>query len=162
MEQVELGRWPLTLDIPVAWGDMDAFGHVNNAVYLRWFESVRISYFEKTGVLERMDAEKIGPIVARTSVDYRKPVRYPDTVKVSATVLRVGTTSFVMRFRVLSTALGGELTAEGETVVVMMDYKTGQKLVVNPALRTRILALEATGTPPPQGAPPAPPAPAAT
>ncbi len=159
MEPTELGRWPLTLEIPVAWGDMDAFGHANNAVYLRWFESARILYFERTGVLERMEAERVGPIVARTSVDYRKPVRYPDTLKVSATVLRIGTTSFVMRFRVVSTALNGELAAEGETVVVMMDYRTGAKLMINPALRSRVVAFEATGAPPPPSAPPAPPAP---
>jgi acyl-CoA thioesterase FadM len=60
----------------------------------------------------------------------------------------MGTTSFVMRFRVLSTALGGELAAEGETVVVMMDYRTGQKRVLDPALRSRILALEASAPPP--------------
>ena len=47
-----LGRWPVTLEIPVQWGEMDAFGHVNNVVYLRWFESVRIAYFERCGVLE--------------------------------------------------------------------------------------------------------------
>jgi len=148
MEPPELGRWPLTIDLPVAWGDMDAFGHVNNTVYLRWFESVRIAYFERAGVLERMEAEKVGPIVARTSVDYRKPLRYPDQLKVSCTVLRIATTSFVMRSRVVSAALNGEVAAEGETVVVMMDYRTGAKLVLPPALRGRILALEATGNPP--------------
>jgi len=157
MEQPELGRWPVTIDIPVAWGEMDAFGHVNNVVYLRWFESARIAYFEKAGVLERMEAEKVGPIVARTSVDYRKPVRYPDTLRVSCTVLRIGTTSFVMRHRAVSTALNGEVAAEGETVVVMMDYRTGAKLLLPPTLRSRILALEATGTPPPPASPgPAP------
>ncbi len=36
-----LGKWPVTVELPVQWGDMDAFGHVNNAVYLRWFESRR-------------------------------------------------------------------------------------------------------------------------
>lgn len=154
----ELGRYPVTIDIPVAWGDMDAFGHANNAVYLRWFESARIAYFERSGVLERMESDRVGPILARASVDYRKPVRYPDTLKVSCTVLRMATTSFVMRLRAVSNAMNGEVVAEGEAVVVMMDYKTGQKLTIAPALKSRILALEATGVAPPPAPPESPPA----
>lgn len=156
MAEPELGRWPVTIELPVAWGEMDAFGHVNNTVYLRWFETARIAYFERTGLLERMEAERVGPIVARVSVDYRKPLRYPDQLRVACTVLRMASTSFVMRQRVVSAALGGEVAAEGETVVVMMDYKTGAKLMLPQNLRAHILALEATGTAPaPESPPPA-------
>src|SRR4051812_27249954 len=59
-------RAMVTVEIPVAWGDMDAFGHVNNTVYFRWFESARIAYFEKIGLNERMKRDKKGPILART------------------------------------------------------------------------------------------------
>ena len=44
------GRWPVRRELPVQWGDMDAFAHVNNTVYLRWFETVRIAYFEELDV----------------------------------------------------------------------------------------------------------------
>jgi acyl-CoA thioester hydrolase len=147
-QQTEFGRWPISIDIPVAWGDMDSLGHVNNAVYLRWFESARITYLSRAGLLDRLETDRVGPILARASVDFRKPIRYPDTVKVGCTVLRVGTSSFVMRNRITCAAHGAEIAAEGETVVVMMDYRTGQKLQIDATLRARIAALEAQGSPP--------------
>src|SRR5712691_11634259 len=92
----------VTVEIPVAWGDMDAFGHVNNTIYFKWFESARIAYFEKIGLNERMRRAHRGPILARTSCDFEKPLTFPDTVRASARVVRLGTTSFLMEYRVTS------------------------------------------------------------
>lgn len=142
MTDSPLGNWPVTAEVPVAWGDMDAFQHVNNTVYLRWFETARIAYFEAAGVLERMQREQIGPILARATIDFRIPVKYPDTVRVEATVLKLGRTSFVMGYRVRSRAHAEAIAAEGEGVIVMIDYRTGNKLEFDDALRGRILALE--------------------
>jgi len=133
-------RHPVSLEIPVAWGDMDAFGHVNNAVYFRWFESARIAYFERIGLNERMKRERVGPILARTSCDYEKPLAFPDTVRASASVVKLGTTSFVMEYRVTS-ALHGE-AARGEGVIVLLDYEKGSKVPLDPGLRARIEELE--------------------
>lgn len=146
VQEEGLGRWPVAIETPVAWGDMDAFGHVNNAVYLRWFESARIAYFERTGVASRMGDAKIGPILARATVDYRLPLRYPDTVRASATVLSLGRTSFVMGYRVTSAAHQGAVAAEGEGVIVMLDYRGGGKVPLDDEVRARIRALEATAS----------------
>jgi acyl-CoA thioester hydrolase len=139
-----LGRWPVTVEFPVAWGEMDAFQHVNNVTYLRWFESARIAYFEATGMMDRMKGSGVGPILARAVVDYRLPVTYPDRAKVSCTVTSFGNTSFVMRYR-LTTERTGTVAAEGETVIVMVDYRSGKKVPVDDVLRQAILSLEATG-----------------
>lgn len=133
--------WPVKLEIPVWWGDLDAFQHVNNTVYLRWFESARIAYFERAGLLERMEKERVGPILARATCDFRRPVTFPDMVTVRTTVTKVGRTSFVMGYRVTSAKQGGAVVAEGEGVVVMLDYRTGAKVEVDDALRERIAAL---------------------
>jgi hypothetical protein len=45
-----LGAFPVVISCPVQWGDQDAFGHVNNTAYFRWFESGRIAYFERLGL----------------------------------------------------------------------------------------------------------------
>ncbi len=124
---------------------MDAFDHVNNAIYLRWFESARIVYFERADVVARMKEEGVGPILARATVDYRAPLRYPDTVRVEATVTRIGKSSFTMGYRVKSSALGWAIAAEGEGVVVMVDYRRGGTVPLDDATRARILALEAGG-----------------
>jgi len=134
--------WPITIDVPVAWGDMDAFGHVNNTVYLRWFESARIAYFDRVALIGEMKATGTGPILARASVNFRKPVTYPDRVAVSARITDVRTTSFTMIYSACSAGLGGALVAEGDSVVVMIDYGSGEKRAVNEDLRKRIATLE--------------------
>ncbi len=139
--QPGLGQWPLTLELPVQWGDMDAFAHVNNTVYLRWFETGRIAYFEKTGVAKDPTGSGPKPLLARSEVDYLAPVTYPDTVTVKTTVFKLGNTSFVMGYQVHSAKLGA-VAARGEGVIVMVDA-AGKKAPLPPALRDAIAALEA-------------------
>ena len=68
--------YPITIAFDVQWGDMDAFGHVNNARYFTWFESCRSVYFVRMGL--RMDRPSaLGPIVANLTCDYLAPVVYP-------------------------------------------------------------------------------------
>jgi acyl-CoA thioester hydrolase len=56
-----ISDYPVIIEIPIAWGDMDAFQHVNNTVYFKHFESARIAYFEKINFLEVMNETDIGP-----------------------------------------------------------------------------------------------------
>ena len=69
--------WPVELDLPLAWGEMDAFGHVNNAVYFRWFESARMSYFERLGWPELQRETGIGPILHSTQARFRSSTPQP-------------------------------------------------------------------------------------
>jgi acyl-CoA thioester hydrolase len=140
----ELGRFPVSIEVPVAWGDMDAFLHVNNVVYLRWFESARIAYFERCGLIARMKTEGVGPILAKSSIDYRIPLTYPDTVRAATTVSALGKTSFTMDYKVTRVAHPGEDVATGSTVIVLVDYRKGGKVPLDEGLRRAILALEAT------------------
>ena len=135
-------RYPVSVEIPVAWGDMDAYQHVNNVVYLRWFETARIAYFERLGLVERKESEGLGPILARSEIDYRLPVTYPDTVRVEISVLEVRKSSFTMVYRLWSRALGAE-AASGTSVIVMYDYRAGRSAPVDDRLRGAIAALEA-------------------
>ncbi|MGZ6143774.1 MAG: acyl-CoA thioesterase [Myxococcales bacterium] len=146
-----MNRWPVTIELPVQWGDMDSFGHVNNVVYLRWFESARITYFERAGILAGMP--DVGPIQARQVIDYRLPLTYPDRLLVSTTVTKLGNTSFTMGLRLRSHANDRAIAAEGEAVIVMVDYRNGRKVPLGDALRASIEALESTGpeAPPPEG-----------
>ena len=137
------GRTPVSVRIPVAWGDMDAFQHVNNVVYARWLESARITYVERLGLMERMRDEGIGPILAKTVINYVRPVTYPDTVRVDATVTRIGGSSFTMAFRIHSEALGAE-AATGEQVMVVYDYRAGRSSPADDRLRQAIAAVEAS------------------
>jgi acyl-CoA thioester hydrolase len=146
-----LGRFPLALTFPVAWGDMDANLHVNNLVYARWIESARVAYFERIGIPVPPGKDGVGPIVARLCVNYLRALAYPDTIRVSATVRAIGRTSLTLDYRIWSGAQEAEV-ATGEDVVVLLDYRDGRKVPVDDRLRAIILALEASA-PPAGGAP---------
>ncbi|HEY5596956.1 MAG TPA: acyl-CoA thioesterase, partial [Candidatus Bipolaricaulota bacterium] len=74
------------IELPVAWGEMDAFGHVNNIYYFRYFESGRLDYFARIGYLDYVKHTGLGPILASTQCTFRKPLVYPDTVSVGTRV----------------------------------------------------------------------------
>jgi len=128
--------------VPVAWGDLDAFGHVNNTRYFRWFEDGRIAFFDAVGIQEIKDQSGIGPILASTSCRFRIPLTYPDRVHVGATVSSYAPDRFTMRYVVVSEH-HGKIAAEGEGQLVAFDYGTGQKSEYPDELRVRIERLQA-------------------
>jgi acyl-CoA thioester hydrolase len=143
MSTTPLGNFPIRVEIPVAWGEMDCFSHVNNVVYARWFETARIKLFERAKVMSRM-GEQQGPILARTAIDYRLPLVYPDNVTVAITCSKIGNTSFEVKYRLTSEALKGAVAAEGDGVIVMYDYKKAHKIPIWPELKQALLDLEAS------------------
>jgi acyl-CoA thioester hydrolase len=136
-----IAQFKITISIPVQWGDQDAFGHVNNTIYLRWFESARIAYLERIGMMELHEAENVGPILASVACDYRRPVTYPDTVVVGARVTRIGRSSIGMEHAAASREQG-VIAAEGKSTLVVFDYHTEKSHPVPSALREAIAALE--------------------
>ncbi len=114
------------IELPVVWGEMDAFEHVNNVVYFRYFESARIAYFDRVGVNAYMKAHQIGPILASTQCRFKAPLTYPDTVTVGTRVESLGEDRFLMRYYVKSHA-SGRIAAEGDGLIVYFDYAQQRK-----------------------------------
>lgn len=137
----DLGLDAVSVAIPVAWGDMDAFEHVNNVVYARWVETARIEYLTRIGLMARMRTEGVGPILARLAIDYRSPVTFPDTVRVGLRTTRIGSSSFTMGFRIWSEAQQVEV-ASGEQVLVIFDYRVGRTAPIDDRLQAAIAAVE--------------------
>ena len=127
------------MKIPVAWGEMDSFGHVNNIYYLRYFETARIRFFEEIGLLQYLKERGIGPILAETSCRFRRPVFYPDTLTVGARIKSIGKTSFIMEFSVISDASG--LAASGEARMVIYDYKASKKTDIPDHIKEKLSTL---------------------
>lgn len=123
-------EFPVVIELEVRWGDMDAFQHVNNTQYFRYFEQVRIAYFGRsiTGGSEDAGLPRgVGPILHSTSCRFRAPVKYPDTLYIGARVVDVGKDRFSMEFRVVSEQLG-RIAADGDAIIVSFDYSTGRKV----------------------------------
>src|ERR1039458_3916242 len=70
--------FPVVITVPLLWGDHDAFGHVNNLVYLRWCETARVEYLLLVGLWPSLPPAGLGPILANISCDYKRPLTFPD------------------------------------------------------------------------------------
>ena len=141
-----LEGYPVVIEVPVAWGEMDSLRHVNNIVYFHYFESARTAYFERVGFWAHMDETGTGPILASTQCRFRLPLTYPDTVSVGARVSEVGDDRFVMRYAVVSHR-EAKVAAEGDGLIVSYDYRALRKAPLPEEIRERIRALEAFETP---------------
>jgi acyl-CoA thioester hydrolase len=133
--------FPVTIRLPLQWGEMDAYGHVNNAVYFRWFESVRMESFRLLGwpAVERETG--VGPILHSTRARFRAPLEWPDEVEVATRVVAPADDRFTMLYEVRSARLG-RVACEGEGLVVAFDYRAGRKAPLPAAIRERLAELE--------------------
>jgi acyl-CoA thioester hydrolase len=136
-----LARFPVVVPLSVAWGDMDAFGHVNNVVYFRYFEAARIEYLARVEWLGWKEKVGLGPIIHSTQARFRKPLAYPDVIHVGGRVAELQADRVVIEHVVSSDRLGA-VAAEGQVVVVNFDYRTGIKVAIPAEMRAAILELE--------------------
>lgn len=136
-----LTKYPVVIEIPVWWGDQDAFGHVNNTVFLRWMESSRIAYTSRLRFPELYQTQKRGPILASVTCNFRQQLSFPDTVKVGASIDRIGRTSFSMNHVIVS-RVTGEVAADGASTIVFYDYTARQSIPVTDEIRSLVASLE--------------------
>jgi acyl-CoA thioester hydrolase len=137
-----LEGFPVIVEFPVAWGDMDALKHVNNVTYFRYFENARVAYFGRIKIWEFMEKTGIGPILASTQCMFRAPLAYPDTVSIGTRVSDIGPDAFTMKYIVASHRLS-KIAAEGEGLLVTYDYRNNLKAPMPAELKKRILDIEA-------------------
>jgi acyl-CoA thioester hydrolase len=134
--------FPVIVQQPVVWGEMDSYRHVNNVVYFRYFENARLEYFRRLDWFEYEKETGIGPILAATQARFRKPLTYPDTISVGARISAVGTDRCTMDYLLVSHGLQA-VAAEGQGTIVTFHYPEGKKVPMPEELRRRIEHLEA-------------------
>jgi acyl-CoA thioester hydrolase len=127
--------------MPVHWGEMDAYGHVNNTVFFRYFETARIAFLDRCGMLASYDRHGIGAILHSTDCRFRLPLFYPDDVLVGARTVEVADDRFTMGYRIVSRAQNG-VAADGSGVIVAFDYRAGRKVALPAEVRAGVLALQ--------------------
>ena len=123
----------LTTRIPVRWGDMDFYGHVNNTVYFRYFEQARVEWLEEMTYRVAPDVPT-GPVIINASCTFLIPVNYPATVVVKLYAGQPGRSS-VMTWYELFVEGDERMYAEGAAKVVWMDIATGKSVPIPAALR---------------------------
>jgi acyl-CoA thioester hydrolase len=143
-----LDGFPVVVELQVVWGEMDAFAHVNNVVYFRYFETARIAYCDKIGFLETIKASGVGPILASVRCDFRKPLTFPDKIFVGVMISEMSADRFLMQHRIVSEKLQ-KIAAEGESLIVSYDYRVGRKAPIPDEVWKMIETLEGRSFPVP-------------
>lgn len=136
-----LKAYPVVITVPIFWGDMDAFLHVNNKVYFKHFEQVRMAYFDRIKSDQLMRDNGIGPILAETSCRFRIPLTYPDDVSIGTRITQIDADRFNMEYLVVSHQ-HQKVAAEGKGLIVMYDYRNHKKASLPEVLRQRIEEIE--------------------
>jgi acyl-CoA thioester hydrolase len=121
----------------VRFRDLDAIGHVNNAVYLTYLESARIAYW--VHVTKRTGLQALDIILARVEIDYRSPAEFGETLDVFVRVALLKRSSFVVELAILDRGTS-RLVAESRNVLVYFDYEAGRSIPIPPEIRALILA----------------------
>lgn len=117
------GKPIFSCKIPVRWGDMDAFGHVNNTIYFRYIEEARFQWMKAAGVPIGSDSY---PVVVQVGATFFRPVFHPETLRVDCYVSEPGRSSFMVHYKLYTSAEPDNPTADSFSKVVWVDGKTGR------------------------------------
>lgn len=123
--------------IPLRWRDLDAYNHVNNSLFLTFLEEARIQWFDSALSPWRCDTHE--PILAAATVNFRRPIVYPETLRVRLFSERIGRSSMTIAHRITSADNDEVLYADGNTVVVWIGPADGRPVPLPEVVR-RVIA----------------------
>lgn len=118
--------------IQVRFRDCDMMGHVNNAVYLSYFEQARMHYFEEL-VGADWDYKKDGILLVKNEVEYLKPVLLHDIPEIYVHLEDIGEKSFTLGYNV---KVGDEIRSKGVSKLVCFDFQSQKSVAVYPRMRS--------------------------
>lgn len=118
------------IPIQIRFKDIDLLGHVNNANHFTYLEYARVKYFDDVAGTE-INWNEHGLILAKAVIDYKLPILLKDKVFVYTKCSRIGNKSFDLSYCIIKEEKGNEIIlAEGSTVLVCYDYRTGKSIPV--------------------------------
>jgi acyl-CoA thioester hydrolase len=123
-------------EMAVRFRDLDALGHVNNAVYATYVEQARVKYYAD---VIGLDLDEMTTVIADIDLDYRAPITWGQSVTVGVRVPDLGTASFPMAYEVRA---DGDVAATAETTIVVVDPETGESRPIPDEWRTAIAEFE--------------------
>lgn len=129
--QVENLKYPFPYKQPVAWGDMDAFNHVNNVIYFRYFESARVEFLNKSNLWQLFIEENSRIVVVKLECNYVKEIIHPAEIEVSVALKKIGNSSITVHHIVRNK---GEISAHGEGIIVSTNPATGKSTPWTPKI----------------------------
>ena len=126
-----------TVQIPIRWGDMDAFGHVNNTKYFAYMEIVRFDWV--SGIAGALP-EGQGPVVVHTQCTFLRQLAFPGDVELRLFAGPPGRSSVETRYEFRRVGEPDVLYAEGTAKLVWIDFKAQKSVPLPEPLRALLTA----------------------
>jgi acyl-CoA thioester hydrolase len=131
-------NFPYEIEIEVIFRDVDAMGHVNNAVFFTYMETARIKYITK--IFEKTDLLDLPIILVKAECNYHSPALLGEILVAGIGLTRFGRSSFDLAYRIA--VKDGRLIASGHTVQVMYDYHSRSAYPIPDVIRARVRAYQ--------------------
>lgn len=128
------------LTLRIDWSELDYFGHVNNVEFFKYIQSSRINYWDCIGLRKYHLEENIGPLLASSKCDFKKPLFFPGNIQIFANVTKIGNSSFTLNHSIYDDS--NDLAAEAIDVMVMFDFNLNKKIQFPNFLKNKIELLE--------------------
>lgn len=122
--------------LSVRWGDLDAYGHVNNAAYLTYLEESRLRWFETLPGDWYQEAS--APVLASSLLEFRQSINWPEELIVELRAPRLGNSSLTLTHRILSARDASTLYLDATTVMVWIDRASGRSVPLPDAVRQAV------------------------
>ncbi len=129
---------PTPFEVQVRFADIDMMGHVNNSVYLSYFEMTRVHYLEKL-LGSKWDYQKDGFLLARNEIDYIKPIFLHDSPQIELKTNSIGNKSFTFTYTI---RVNDEVRTKGLSVMVCYDSIENKTIVIPEKMRKAFESLE--------------------
>lgn len=111
--------------MPLRWGDMDAYGHINNTLYFRYFEEARFQLMREKNIPITGDTH---PVVVTIGCTFLRPLFHPDNIRVEIFISEPGRSSFMMHYRIYSETHPHTPSAEGYSKIVWVSSENGKSV----------------------------------
>lgn len=127
-------KFPFPIKQAVLWGEMDAFNHINNVSYFRYFETGRVEFFNKTDLWQFFFDEKVRIVVGKLDCNYLREIKHPEIIEISVAIKKMGNSSLVVHQLVKNS--NNDICAHGEGIIVATDPITGKSKPWSDKLRS--------------------------
>ncbi|NVK43474.1 MAG: acyl-CoA thioesterase [Oceanospirillaceae bacterium] len=132
------GKLMYSCTLPLRWGDMDAYGHVNNATYIRYLEEARVQMLAAMGA--GLQTETRAPVIVNVGCTFLRQLTYPDAVRIDCYASAPGRSSFMIEYCLYAESDPAALAGEGYSKVVWIDRETNRSVPLPEAIRSQIKA----------------------
>ena len=123
--------------VPIRWGDMDAMGHVNNATYFRYLETIRIDWLSSINAIPQ--PQGLGPVIVNAFCNFYKQLEYPCDVRIKMYVSDPGRSSFETWVTLERDDQPGVIHAAGGATTVWVNFPAQKSAPIPPSMLAHLI-----------------------